>query len=123
MTAYYDHVLAAIENPTYVSQVKNLGKRKYLNVVLPRNEQARRVHYYCVYLTPGQKGTHIMAKAEILEKKSLSHLLKAVSHLVQLPRTQMRLDYDEEDDVLYVHFDDRTVSTHTLMRDAPQPKN
>jgi hypothetical protein len=41
MTAYYDHVLGAIENPTYVSQgyagalvaVANLGKRKYLNVV------------------------------------------------------------------------------------------
>jgi uncharacterized protein YuzE len=58
-----------------------------------------------------------MAKAEILEKKSLSHLLKAVSHLVHLSRTQMRLDYDEEADVLYVHFEDRPGSTHSRMRD------
>lgn len=41
MTAYYENVLAAIENPTWVSQgyagaliaVLNLGKQKYLNVV------------------------------------------------------------------------------------------
>ena len=58
-----------------------------------------------------------MAKREILEKKSLSHLLKAVSHLVQLPRTHMWLDYDEEADVLYLHFEDRPRSTHSEMRD------
>jgi hypothetical protein len=45
-----------------------------------------------------------MAKREILEKKTLSHLLKAVAHLVQLPKTHMRLDYDEEVDVLYLHL-------------------
>lgn len=53
-----------------------------------------------------------MAKREILEKRSMAHLLKAVSHLVQLPRTHMWLDYDEGADVLYVHFDDRPRSTH-----------
>jgi len=58
-----------------------------------------------------------MAKREILEKKSLSHLLKAVSHLVQLPKTHMRLDYDEKADVLYVHFEDQPGSTHSDMRD------
>lgn len=58
-----------------------------------------------------------MAKREILEKKSLSHLLKAVSHLVHLPRTRMRLDYDEDADVLYLHFDDHRGSTHSQMRD------
>ena len=58
-----------------------------------------------------------MAKREILEKKSMSHLLKAVSHLVQLPRTHMWLDYDEEVDVLYLHFEDQTRSTHSQMRD------
>jgi len=58
-----------------------------------------------------------MAKREILEKKSLSHLLKAVSHLVQLPKTRMRLDYDEKADVLYVHFEDQPNSTHSDMRD------
>lgn len=57
-----------------------------------------------------------MAKREILEKKSMAHLLKAVSHLVQLPRTQMWLDYDEEADTLYVHFEDHPASTHSEMR-------
>ena len=58
-----------------------------------------------------------MAKSAILEKNSMSHLLKAVSHLVQLPKTHMWLDYDEEADVLYVHFEDRPRSTRSQMRD------
>jgi uncharacterized protein YuzE len=58
-----------------------------------------------------------MAKSAILEKKSMSHLLKAVSHLVQLPKTHMWLDYDEEADVLYVHFEDQPSSTRSQMRD------
>jgi uncharacterized protein YuzE len=58
-----------------------------------------------------------MAKRETLEKKSMSHLLKAVSHLVQLPRTHMWLDYDEDADVLYLHFEDQPRSTHSEMRD------
>ena len=58
-----------------------------------------------------------MAKREVLEKKSMVHLLKAVSHLVQLPKTHMRLDYDEEADVLYLHFEDRPNSTRSEMRD------
>ena len=58
-----------------------------------------------------------MAKREILEKKSMAHLLKAVSHLVQLPKTHMWLDYDEEADVLYVHFEDQPRSTHSDIRD------
>ncbi len=58
-----------------------------------------------------------MAKREILEKKSMAHLLKAVSHLVRLPKTRMWLDYDEGADVLYVHFEDRPRSTHSDIRD------
>jgi len=56
-----------------------------------------------------------MAKEAIAEK-SLSHLLKAVSHLVRLPKRRMWLDYDEEADVLYVHFIDKPSSTHSEMR-------
>ncbi|MGH7773825.1 MAG: DUF2283 domain-containing protein [Candidatus Binatia bacterium] len=37
--------------------------------------------------------------------------------MVQLPKTQMWLDYDEEADVLYLHFEDQPVSTHSEMRD------
>ena len=57
-----------------------------------------------------------MAK-EALEEKNLGHLLKAVSHLVQLPQRQMRLDYDEKADVLYVHFAVEAGSTHSDMRE------
>ena len=58
-----------------------------------------------------------MAKREILEKKSMVHLLKAVSHLVQLPKKHIWLDYDEEADTLYIHFEERPSSTHSEMRD------
>lgn len=52
---------------------------------------------------------------EALAKKSLGHLLKAVSHLVQLPQHRMWLDYDEEAEVLYVRFTDEADSTHSRM--------
>lgn len=54
---------------------------------------------------------------EALAEKSLTHLLKAVAHLVQLPKTQMWLDYDEDADVLYVHFEEKPCSTHSELRD------
>lgn len=57
-----------------------------------------------------------MAK-EILEEKSINYLLKAVSYLVRLPKNHMWLDYDEEADVLYLHFEDHPSSTHSEMRD------
>jgi hypothetical protein len=42
-----------------------------------------------------------MAK-EALAKKSLSHLLKAISHLVQLPKQRVWLDYyDKGADMLF----------------------
>jgi len=57
-----------------------------------------------------------MAK-EALEEKSLGHLRKAASHLVQLPQRQLRLDDDEVADVLYVHFADTVNSTFSEMCD------
>ncbi len=57
-----------------------------------------------------------MAK-EAIAKKSLGHLLKAVAHLVQLPKHRMWLDYDEEVDALYVHFVDKPGSSHSEMRE------
>ncbi len=57
-----------------------------------------------------------MAK-EALAKKSLGHLLKAVSHLVQLPKHRMWLDYDEDADVLYMHFVEKADATHSEMRE------
>ena len=38
--------------------------------------------------------------SEKLEEKNIIHLLQAASHLVQLAKKQMWLDYDEEVDVL-----------------------
>ena len=57
-----------------------------------------------------------MAK-EVLEEKSINDLLRAVAHLVKLPQAEMRLDYDSEADVLYLHFEDEPNSTHSEMRD------
>ena len=51
-----------------------------------------------------------MAKEAIAEK-NVGQLLKAVSHLVQLPKHRMWLDYDEEADVLYLHFVEHPSST------------
>ncbi len=48
---------------------------------------------------------------EVLEEKSIGYLLKAVTHLVKLPKTHMWLDYDSEADVLYIHFDEKPGST------------
>lgn len=57
-----------------------------------------------------------MAK-ELLEVEVLDPLLKAATHLVQLPQSHMWLDYDDEADVLYVHFEAKPTSNHSEMRD------
>lgn len=58
----------------------------------------------------------ILLAKEVLAEKSLVHLLQAVSHLVKLPKTHMWLDYDEEADVLYIHFEETPNSTHSELR-------
>lgn len=57
-----------------------------------------------------------MAK-EVLKEKSLNDLLKAVSHLVRLPKRHMWLDYDAEGDVVYLHFEEKPDSTHSEVKD------
>ncbi len=37
--------------------------------------------------------------------------------LAQRSLTQMWLDYDEEADVLYIHFEEKPSSTHSELRD------
>lgn len=54
---------------------------------------------------------------KMLEEKSIHHLLKATTHLIQLPQKHMWLDYDEGADVLYVHFTETPSSNHSEMRD------
>ena len=53
----------------------------------------------------------------ILEKQNLTCLLQAVSNLIKLPKKKMWLDYDDEADVLYIHFVEKPASTHSEMRE------
>lgn len=55
--------------------------------------------------------------AQILEHPSLDYLLKAVANLIKLPTKKFWLDYDTAGDVLYVHFTEKPVSTHSEMTD------
>jgi uncharacterized protein YuzE len=54
---------------------------------------------------------------EMIEEKSIGYILKAVPHLVKLPKPHIWLDYDSEADVLYLHFEEKPASTHSEMRD------
>lgn len=53
----------------------------------------------------------------MIEEKSINHLLKATTHLIHLPQKHMWLDYDKDADVLYVHFEEKPSSNHSEMRD------
>lgn len=55
--------------------------------------------------------------AQIIEQPSLGYLLKALSSFIRLPTKKMWLDYDEDVDVLYVHFKEKPVSNHSEMGD------
>jgi len=55
--------------------------------------------------------------AQILEQPSYTYLLKAMANFIKLPATKMWLDYDNDADVLYVHFDEKPSSTHSEMTD------
>lgn len=54
---------------------------------------------------------------QILEQPSFTYLLRAMSNFVKLPASKMWLDYDNEADVLYVHFENKPSSTHSEMTD------
>jgi len=54
---------------------------------------------------------------EVLEQKSLNGLIRAVSHLIKLPKRRIWLDYDEDADVVYLHFEEKPRSTHSEMVD------
>ena len=55
--------------------------------------------------------------ASLLDQPNLSYLLNAMSNFIKLPAKKMWLDYDDEADVLYVHFEEKPVSTHSEMTD------
>jgi len=54
---------------------------------------------------------------QILEQPSLGYLLSAMKNFVKLPTRRLWLDYDDEADVLYVHFEEQPASTHSEMTD------
>lgn len=54
---------------------------------------------------------------QIVEQPSLGYLLSAVKNLIKLPARKLWLDYDDEADVLYVHFEEKPASTHSEMSD------
>ena len=55
--------------------------------------------------------------AELLDNKSMKYLFKATANFIRLPKTKMWLDYDSGADVLYIHFEEKPVSTHSEIRD------
>jgi len=54
---------------------------------------------------------------KILEQPSLGYLLRALGNFIKLPARKMWIDYDDEVDVLYVHFEEKPSSTHSEMTD------
>ncbi|MEW6359579.1 MAG: DUF2283 domain-containing protein [Planctomycetota bacterium] len=54
---------------------------------------------------------------ELLKDTNVRHILKATANLIKLPKRKMWLDYDEEADVVYLHFEEKPRSTHSEMRD------
>ena len=54
---------------------------------------------------------------QILEQPSLGFLLSAMKNFIKLPARKLWLDYDDEADVLYVHFEEKPASTHSEMSD------
>ena len=49
--------------------------------------------------------------------RNMNYLLKATVNFIKLPKRKMWLDYDEDADVLYIHFEEKPASTHSEMRD------
>ena len=66
-----------------------------------------------------ERWEHIVSNmvAQILEQPSYSYLLSALTNFIKLPAKKMWLDYDAEVDVLYVHFEEKPLSTHSEMTD------
>jgi uncharacterized protein YuzE len=53
----------------------------------------------------------------LLTENSMKYLFHATANFIKLPMTKMRLDYDKEADVLYLHFEEVPSPTHSEMED------
>jgi uncharacterized protein YuzE len=58
-----------------------------------------------------------MITTKLLEPNNIGYLFKATVNLIKLPQKKMWLDYDEQADVLYLHFEEKPSSTHSEMRE------
>ena len=58
---------------------------------------------------------NVMATAEI--DKTLKEIYELVSHFIKLPETKMWIDYDKEEDVLYINFKRPQKATDSEMLD------
>jgi uncharacterized protein YuzE len=117
----------AVERSANVEAISHL--RRGLEILKTLPETLERVHHeldlqlildmaWMVVKLPEERWRHIVYNKpykEILAEKSLNHLLTAAAHLVHLPKSPMRLDYDEEADVVYIHFEEEAGSTHSEM--------
>jgi len=54
---------------------------------------------------------------EVVSEKSVYDLLRVVPNLIKLSRRRLWLDYDVEADVLYLHFEEKPASNHSVMRE------
>ena len=53
---------------------------------------------------------------EALREENMDDLKRAMANFIKLPKTRMWLDYDKKADVLYLHFEETPLSTHSEMR-------
>lgn len=53
----------------------------------------------------------------VQEIRTAKDLLKATTPLIRLLQRHMWLDYDQDADVLYVHFEETPSSNHSEMRE------
>lgn len=51
------------------------------------------------------------------QEPSVAHLFNVVGRLVELPETEMWLDYDVKADVLYALFEETPVATYSETRE------
>jgi uncharacterized protein YuzE len=83
---------------------------------VPRSQPGGWFYHHSLRGKAGEPEDDYMAR-EILEEKNIHALLKAIAHLVKLPKNHMWLAYDVDADVVYLHFVEKPQSTHSEMRE------
>jgi uncharacterized protein YuzE len=58
-----------------------------------------------------------MAKALANNKQFVKEIFQVIPHLKRMPSNHVRIDYDEEADVLYISFERPQRATNSVLRD------